>query len=182
MYTYLPEWPGRASLLKVGVERPLYGEGTLDAWQEEWVALACEAFVRLKGATGYLTVDVGTWRDSDISPYEATASINYVKVHRELHLKVRGYYWGNLLSRGHLERLGGLETVIREAPCYLVRDLSSGEEPRAYLQLTPKMEDTPLEALRALRDYLKPLLPEGRPLRWDPRYVLPRRLVYDEYA
>lgn len=182
MYSFLPGYPGRASLLTVGVEKPLYEEQPLDMWQEEWVTLACRAFVRFKGATGYLTVDATTWRDSHISPYEGVAHINYLEVHRELHVRVRGYYWGNLLSRGHLERLGGLDAVMREAPCCLVRDLSDREEWRAYLQLTPSIEDTPQEALRALRDYLQPLLPEGRPLRWDPRYDLPHRLVYDEYA
>ena len=176
IYTY-PDYPGRASILVLGVEGPFYGGQPLDAWQEEWVDLACEAFVRLNGATGFITVDVLSWRDPD-SPYEGVARVIGAGYH--FRSRVRGYYWGNFLSRGHIERLGGPEAVFREAPCYLVRDLSEGEEWRAYLQLTARMEDIPEEALRALRDYLRPLLPGPERLPpWNPRYVR-YRLLYGE--
>ncbi len=158
MYTY-PDSPGEASALTIRVERSLY-EGPLGRWQGEWVDLACETFVRFDGATGYLIC----WATPE-STYLAHSRIGY-EIYRELRSKVNGYYWGNLLSRGHIERLGGLGTVFREAPCYLVRDLSRGEDWRVYLQLTADMEDTPVKDLRALRDYLRPLLPEREtPLR-----------------
>ncbi|MGC9025825.1 MAG: hypothetical protein ACP5NB_13525 [Chloroflexia bacterium] len=177
IYTY-PDYPGHASILMLGAERPFYGEQPLDAWQEEWVDLACEAFVRFHGATGFIIVDASSWREPS-SPYEGEARVIGAEYH--FRSKVRGYYWGNFLSREHIERLGGLEAVLREAPCYLVRDLSDGEDWRAYLQLTAKMEDVPEEALRALRDYLRPLLPGPERLPpWDPHYGRYRHVLYGE--
>lgn len=173
------ERPGEASMLEVGAVRSLYDPRPAVEWQGNWVDLACEAFVRLRGANGHLTVDNVSWRGGVSTSYEVMACQNRdVRLHfRSL---LRGYHWGNLLSRGHIERLGGMEAVTREAPCYLVRELAGGEDRRVYLQLTPDIESISDDELRALRDYLRVLLPvQKHPFRWDPRYVR-LRLIYDE--
>ena len=157
--TTLPDLPRLASTVQVSVEHSLYGGRPAAEWQHRWVDLACEAFVRFIGANGYLTigfVSAGVLCLS--SPYE-------VMEHFELHVylrfrtRLRGYYWGNLLSREHIARLGGMEAITREAPCYLVRDLSEGKGERAYLQLTANLDQVSEQERRALREYLRDLLP-----------------------
>ncbi|HEX7166447.1 MAG TPA: hypothetical protein VF230_05645 [Acidimicrobiales bacterium] len=83
--------------------------------------------------------------------------------------RVRGYYWGLLLSEGHLGRLGGRDVVLRDAPCIERRDLTAeaGRE-LVYLQLTSSIDDIPDEATLALRDFLRPVLAGGQPGRGVP--------------
>lgn len=127
--------------------------------QDQVVDLAIATFVAVKGIVGYITVDYlrpNAFRTA--SPYEEFAGLAYVCAAREFRSKVRGYYWGNLLSKGHINLLGG-EEVLTKAPVYLVKDLENGY----YLQLTEDINHIDREKLAQLKEFLKPLLPEGYP-------------------
>ena len=128
------------------------------AVQEQVVELALSTFTAVDGVVGYITVDyVGTGGFTD-SPYERAVGLAYVWAAREFRSKVRGYYWGNLLSNSHVELLGG-EAVLAQAPVYLVKKLENGY----YLQLTEDINNIDREKLAQLKEFLKPLLPEGYP-------------------
>ncbi len=133
-----------------------YKSGFNEKVQSQWVELARTAFQKLNGVNGYITVGGGNaW----CSPYEQSAGLAYQFHEIDFHRKLRGYYWGNLLSSEHIAQLGGMARVEQEAPCYLVENLSAPEE-RAYLQLTADLDDVPDDALSALQKYLDPLLPK----------------------
>jgi hypothetical protein len=121
--------------------------------------------------TGYISHDKG----ADPSPYERAIGISERMVLPQARTKLRGYYWGNVLSAEHLRILGGFDSVRQDAPCALVDDLSAGRGERAYLQLTSNFDEVSKQQLRDLRDYLLPLLPVGRrPFAYvgDPLHVL----------
>jgi hypothetical protein len=136
-----------------------------------WAALGAQAACALDAVTGYLTYDDhGGGADS---PYE-----NRFGLHDGLAFSreyARGYYWGNFLGPEQVRRLGGMER-IREAPCRVIERVC--DEPEiVYLQLTDDIRTISDDDLRALRDFLRPVL---RPVtkQWD--YLGPKRRVLDE--
>lgn len=172
---FYPEDPEMAAHLQFSVN-PLEVLGAKEisrAVQDQVVDLAVETFVAVKGIVGYITVDYlvpsgyGT-----MSPYERFIGLEYLWAAREFRRKARGYYWGNLLSNGHVELLGG-EAALEKAPVYLVKKLENGY----YLQLTEDINNIDREKLAQLKEFLKPLLPEGYPQSPEyyenlPNYVL----------
>ncbi len=163
------DFSGVAHRLVVNISRSLYGPSFTREVQQQWVDVAKQAAVVLEAVTGYITVD----HAGEMSPYEISIALNPLEAGRQLRRRLRGYYWGNFLSREHILRLGGMERIRREAPCYLVEDLSEGRGERAYLQLTPDLDNFSDGALRALKEYLHSLLPPGEPRP----YSLPLRVV-----
>ena len=163
------EYHDVAHCLVVSVTRPLYGKYFTSDVQHEWVKLAKHASIALHAVTGYITLDHAGVN----SPYEDSIGLAYTRAAREFRKKLRGYYWGNFLSQEHILELGGVDRIKQDAPCHKVEELSSGEGNIIYLQLTPDIEDFSDAALRALKNYLKPLLPKGerRP------FSLPLRVV-----
>lgn len=75
--------------------------------QRQVVELALETFAEVKGVVGYITVDYVTITGGTSSPYERAVGLSYPWAGRAFRERVRGYYWGNLLSREHVEMLGG---------------------------------------------------------------------------
>jgi len=67
----------------------------------------------------------------------------------------RGYFWGNLISEKHIHALGGVDNIIRNAPCYQVKEINSRY---VFLQLTESVFDFSDEELSRLKDYFQPIL------------------------
>lgn len=67
--------------------------------------------------------------------------------------------WWTLLSRQHLERLGGRETVAAQAPCHAVRDISADGYEALALQMTEDPFGEKESVYPALRRYLLPVIP-----------------------
>ena len=67
--------------------------------------------------------------------------------------------WWTLLSEQHISRLGGKDAVIRQAPCYAVHDLSTGDSELLGLQITSNPTDMDDSHYRTMYDYLKPVIP-----------------------
>lgn len=67
--------------------------------------------------------------------------------------------WWMLLSEQHISRLGGKDAVIRQAPCYAVHDLSTGDSELLGLQITSDPADMDDSHYRNMYDYLKPVIP-----------------------
>ena len=77
----------------------------------------------------------------------------------ELPGKIPYISWWTLLNKQHIEKLGGKETVMRNAPCFAVKDLSTDGYEALALQLTERPEEMKAENYRPLREYLNPLAP-----------------------
>lgn len=72
---------------------------------------------------------------------------------------LRGVFWCTLLSRGHLDRLGGIDRVEREAPAALTRRLQSPNGPLLLLQASDDLATCNREMLAPLYEFLAPVLP-----------------------
>lgn len=147
---------GAASQLWLALGRQACGAGALPAdIQQAWTQLLLDGGRSLRADQGWLTLDTSgcayetftnTWRDGL----------------RQTATRLRNYAWGMLLSGTHLETLGGLEHASAAAPVAEVRDLSSAAWPLAFFQLSDSLDDVSVDQLRALRDYLRPLLSPNR--------------------
>jgi hypothetical protein len=164
------EWPEMANRLSIGVRLSLEGDQPQEL-QDRLVDVMKAAAVTCNGSYGHITFD------RTMHAYEDAVGRSFVKGTTECREWARGYYWGNFLSRVHIERVGGIDRVLKEAPCYLVEDLSGGRGELVYLQLTPSVVDFSDEELRALRDFLAPVLPPGRP---NYHYRGPRIRAFEE--
>lgn len=164
------EWPEMANRLSIDGRLLVKGD-QLQELQDRLVEVMKSAAMRCDGSYGHMTFD------RTMHAYEDAVGRSFVEGARECREWARGYYWGNFLSRVHIERLGGIDRVLKEAPCHLVEDLSGGRGELVYLQLTPSVVDFSDEELRALRDFLAPVLPPGRP---NYRYLGPRIRVVEE--
>lgn len=73
----------------------------------------------------------------------------------------RGSFWCNFLTDKHIETLGGVDRIRREAPCAIVEE-SERTGPvttQVRLQVTERFSETTWEMLDELEEYLDPLLP-----------------------
>ena len=148
----------------------LLGPSVPRALQEKFVATAAGLARDGRAATGFVTHDhVG----GDESPLELGTGRSPDVALRECDHVLRGYYWTNILSKHHVETLGGLARVQQDAPCSAV-DVLDEQAPLVLLRLTDDINRFSDEELAALRAYLRPVLPpltgydqyyEGPPLR-----------------
>ena len=148
--------------------------------QEEWVALLKEACCELSCSQGMLEQANDAFANSEL-PMEKyqMPSLEVIRYHDT---KLRGYFWGNVLSEKHVERLGGIDRIKEEAPCYLVEEIQSGDRQLVYLQTTERLEDLPEVKRFKIKQYLMPLLYRERVLplyRVNPVYQ-DMGLAYDK--
>jgi hypothetical protein len=103
--------------------------------------------------------------DSFADPYSAVVS----PVHRDRPTAfddvVHGYYWSVVLGPGHIERLGGLDRVIAEAPCEVVRPVLVAGRPGLVCQVSTDPCGLGEAIVGAWRAYLAPVLRFGYPER-----------------
>lgn len=124
---------------------------------------------------GFITLDCMSAYCS-FSAHERYMGLEYMKASEKFGEYFRGYSWGNYLSKNHVELLGGIEKIKKEAPVYLVKPLSDNG---VYLQLTEKVDEVLDEDLRKLKRYFQHILSKA------PRMLFPseakyRRMIIDE--
>ena len=86
-----------------------------------------------------------------------TAAKNYEKHGLQTAI---GYFWRTLITGAQIDTLGGMESILCNAPCSSVDIVQREDEPAVWLQMTGNLLDTtPADRLR-LREYLQPVLPE----------------------
>lgn len=150
----------RASVFEFSARQTIYGEQVPQAVQQQLIQWARTTFTQHDGVTGYITLDYVTANAyGSMSPYEASVGLSYQWASLAFREKVRGYYFGNLLSASQLELLGGAKS-LRQVPAALFVPLGSGG---AYLQLGEDINYPDRERLQALKQFLTPLLPKGYP-------------------
>jgi hypothetical protein len=131
---------------------------------QKLVRVTQATFCQLSGACGLLTRgSYGETASPDVTAYEARRRIYWTHHPERYRTKVRGAFWGNLLSPPHVAALGGIARVLQEAPCWLVEPLSFPGQQHpgvvgAYLQLTEDPWTVSPAQLEALERYLTPVL------------------------
>lgn len=74
---------------------------------------------------------------------------------------LRGVHWGNFLSKVHVEQLGGIARVLREAPGTVRENLSTQDKTLVYLQISDSPFSTIENSTQALTNYLSLLIAVG---------------------
>jgi hypothetical protein len=139
--------------------------------QQRWVAFAKEIASIVDAVAGYITHD---FADIYQSPYEnrigRTGSVGLSQSDRW----ARGYYWGTLLGPEQVRVLGGPEVVLAQAPAVHAQVIAGESGPSVFIQLSPDATTVSTSELRALREFLTPVLPTGDPnsVFIGPRYRL----------
>ncbi len=70
---------------------------------------------------------------------------------------IRGAFWENYLTEGHIQALGGIDAIKASAPCAQVDELTKGKA--LALRLTDDVNDVMPEAIQKLEEYFQPLAP-----------------------
>ena len=71
---------------------------------------------------------------------------------------VRGWFWANVLSSAHIQKLGGIQAVMEHAPFEVVWALQSDDgNDLVYLQLPGEITSVSPADLQKATDYLQPL-------------------------
>lgn len=157
-FALAPEFRIDAAAVSVTVSKGLYASEIDDETQRAWVEVAKSAAIALRAATGYLTIGYV----AGASPFEHLIGRDWLDGVAEGDRLLRGYFWGNVLSAGHVAALGGRDRVLAEAPCARAEDWSTAGHELVYLQLTADLELVPDDALLVLERYLRPVLPAPR--------------------
>jgi len=170
------EYPGTAGSIEFSVAKWLYGEKTPKYLQQTFVELLEKLYASLGGIGGFVTLD-NLSADYALSPHEIHMGIlgGPTLASRQFHRYYRGYFWGNFLNPVHVELLGGLEKVTKEAPGYKIKKLADGG---IFLQLTDDIDNVSDDDLRRLKCYLKAILPPKQ-TEQDDRYK-ELRVIEDE--
>jgi hypothetical protein len=120
--------------------------------------------------TAAVTYDRG---GGDRSPYECWYGINGFESSPTTRERTRGYYWANLLTAGHLERLGGGDALRNRAAPHGFVVASAG--PAVVLRAPGAITAFDDGQLAGMRRVLRPVLPtkpyicyQGYPLRIVP--------------
>jgi hypothetical protein len=169
----LPEQPDAAIDMSLVSSDNLWAADRTDEIADRLLRLLeswAEPLDLLTGAVTYDRVQVGC------SPYESWYTINVPEWAPVADTCVRGYYWANLLTAGHLDRLGGLEALRKRA----------GDAGFALTELAARVSAAPAvlvrnpgpvtgfddDRLARMKELLKPVLHpkpyavyEGYPLR-----------------
>lgn len=146
------EWPHLPHQLTFWLSDSLWSV-TPEQTQRDLVHLLREGAVVLGSATGY--IDRG---ETSLSRSLYEDKIGATEGRQRCREWLRGPFWSNILTSGHVDKLGGHERVMQDAPCE-VRELLSLEPLYVHLQATEMLDSFDAEARRQLERYLEPILP-----------------------
>jgi hypothetical protein len=160
---YGERWP--TAEFNCAIESPVYGRRVPPPLQHALVEHTLAVASAINAATGFITLDYS------FEAYERWHGLNSLDVSLQSAHMLLGYYWGNVLSAGHVERLGGWERIRDEAPVFRA-ELVDPERMVVYLQVIEDIEQMSDADLRELKTYLAPLLHPPVP---EYRYPGPER-------
>ncbi len=150
-----------ANSIAFSISERLIGKIIPEEIQNKIVNLFKELFTAINGTTGYLSYDFfyASW-SPQASLLEGLLDLNYYSHSHNFKELARGYYWGNIISEGHIKKLGGLDFIKKQAPCYKVEEIKFNNKKSLYLQLTPDISNYSDDTLKELKRFFKPILPE----------------------
>ncbi|WP_420627297.1 hypothetical protein [Candidatus Leptofilum sp.] len=129
-------------------------------WQEYIVELGNKLFSSIKGVCGYITYEFTgiTSKYDRESPYDRIVGHRAETYADNLEHLCRGYYWGNFLSKSHIELLGGIGKL--QPHFYQITPL---ENESYYLQLTQDITQVETSDLETIRQLFAPILLKPNP-------------------
>lgn len=146
-----------------------------------------QLFVQFQGIYGYMDFICGTSIGFvyQSTPHEFMNRWQVVVHEEEAEKMARGYFWGNILTEGQIEALGGEEEFLTHVPHYLIEKLPMEDGKMAYyVQIDEDVFEFHPEKYLELKEYLRPILPKDNlrrvfyELQDNPDKVERDRLVY----
>lgn len=116
------------------------------------ITTAKKVFASVDGACGFIGHSPAQLASGDQTAYEMSRMRFWTSQPDVFKTRLRGAFWGNFLSPTHVELLGGIARVQREAPCSVEPLEFSNGAHGAYLQLDG-------QSVSVLQEYLAELLP-----------------------
>ncbi|MFD5828682.1 hypothetical protein [Lentzea sp. NPDC060358] len=135
----------------VTASRSLFGGWISLAAQQGWLSALRSGAALVRACGGWITLDRAGVRTA----HEVAAGVGLDESLFMAAELARGPHWATLLGPRQVAALGGVQEVCSSAPCFSVQDLGGG---RILLQLTEHLDDVPEDALRALTEFLRPVL------------------------
>lgn len=149
-----------ADNLAFSISERLFPGKTPSDIQDSWVKLFKNIFKTIKGSVGYLTLDYPkALVIPQPSPLELLLGLNFINNSHNYNRIVQGYFWGNMISEGHIESLRGIHSLKETSPCHLVEEFEFDDRKAIYLQLTDDINEFSDNQLRSLKKSLLPILP-----------------------
>jgi hypothetical protein len=122
---------------------------------QEVTALARALGVGCQASTGYVACHLALSKEAE---EQRGGDVSY-EAEPDLRIHLRGSYWGNFLSAGHLAVLGGRAHVLEACPADVVDDLTVDDHELVFAGLSGNPCDDPGHALIELERFLEPVLP-----------------------
>ena len=170
-----PEKPENASLIEFYVKAILFDGYIPENVSNIFAKIIEKLTTKINSVGGFITADSMPVFKA-FSAHERYIALNHTEASKQFDRYFRGYFWGNFLSNRHVELLGGIEHIEKEAPVYLVKRLPDGG---AFLQLTKNINNVSDDDLRKLKRFLLPVLPKAR-FRLSPSEATFRRMIIDD--
>ncbi|GLZ35787.1 hypothetical protein Lesp02_79740 [Lentzea sp. NBRC 105346] len=141
-----PEFPHQVI---VTAAREAFGGWVSRVVQQDWLKVLATGATLAKAAHGWITLD----RVGARTAYEQHMGIGIDAALVGVADYARGVHWATVLGPRQVAQLGGVERVLRDAPCVWREHLGGG---RILLKLTDDLEDT--KDLEPLHRFLAPVL------------------------
>lgn len=159
--TNIREDPAQAHTIEahISIDDLLNGCASPD-YQAKLVDRVIQLYRAFNSVNGFITIDSNMTASCVglITPYERAMWIPYHRAAPTFREKLRGYFWGNFLSRQHVDLLSG-DSALRTAPVELVEEIADGSY---YLQLSKDIHAVDNAQLQKLGAFLRPVLPQKR--------------------
>jgi hypothetical protein len=135
------------------VELPQAMDRVEKDFQEKVSSVARSIFGQVNAVYGL--IDLTRLPPGGSTPFELQHQVQDTWIVGLLSRLVRGAFWENFLSKGHVQELGGVDQIKSMAPCARVDLVSHG----VVLRLTDSINNVTPDLKRSLEEYFSPLAP-----------------------
>jgi len=143
------------SSIELSVKDWYINDARKQQFQNLFIDLLFKVCKKIEVVTGYITHDL-LIPGFTTTPHERHSIGRFGQYSEKDYIDhFRGYFWGNLLSERHIQTLGGLGSIVHNAPCYQVKEIS---RQNVYLQLTESVFEFSDRELSNLKEYFRPIL------------------------
>ena len=153
----------------------------VDEIPQDWVESCWAEFVRT--VRGLAPLQGGY---CDLSKWRLDETYGWLEWPEVLPSQVLGYQWGIALTDAQVERLGGVDAVLADAPVWSAEAVETPAGPVVVCRLTENPCRVDVSERLAWRNYLQPVLPERYPIadlagRQREYLDLPKQLCVEDW-
>lgn len=121
-----------------------------------------DIFIILNGIVGYINIG-NIHATLHPSPSEYECSLRHGSTYYlsgNFNERSRGYHWGNIITEGHINKLGGIQLIKEKSPCFLNEEFVMNDGHKAlFMQLTQDINYVSEKEFIELKKFFGPILP-----------------------